>query len=74
MDLIGKLTSEGQRLNNIEEVYQYLLNEANTAIVPFYCFGATKDTPWFRLSVGSCDKHEISDVLEKIEKALSKLQ
>ena len=44
MDLIGKLTSEGQRLN-IEEVYQYLLNEANTAIVPFYCFGATKDTP-----------------------------
>ena len=74
MDLIGKRTNEGQRLNDIEEVYEYLLNEANTAIVPFYCFGAAKDTPWFRLSVGSCDKHEISDVLEKVEKALSKLQ
>ena len=51
----------------------YILNEAKIAVVPFYCFGTSKDSPWYRLSVGTCKKEEIGDMLNKLELALSKL-
>ena len=73
IDLIGKRTEKGETLKSIEEVYSYLLDEANTALVPFYCFGAGKDVPWFRLSVGTCKKEDISSILSNLEKALRKL-
>ncbi|HIF15098.1 MAG TPA: aminotransferase class I/II-fold pyridoxal phosphate-dependent enzyme [Bacteroidetes bacterium] len=73
IDLIGKRTEKGETLKSIQEVYSYLLNEANTALVPFYCFGAGKDVPWFRLSVGTCKKEDISLILSNIENALSKV-
>ena len=73
IDLIGKRTENGETLKSIQEVYSYLLDEANTALVPFYCFGAGQDVPWFRLSVGTCKKEDISTILSNIENALSKV-
>ena len=73
IDLIGKQTNTGQMLNTIEDVYSYILDEAQTAIVPFYCFGAQKDVPWFRISVGTCKKEDIPQILSNLEIALSKV-
>ena len=72
-DLIGKKTEQGEVLNTIKEVTSYLLKEAKLAIVPFYAFGTTLDSNWFRLSVGTAKKEDIPTIFELLEKALQKL-
>lgn len=71
IDLTGK-GAEGNSLSNQSEVTDYLLNEAKLAIVPFYAFGANKQSPWYRLSIGTCRKEEITEMLGMLEKALEK--
>ncbi|MCW3092182.1 MAG: Aspartate transaminase [Ferruginibacter sp.] len=73
IDLAGKTTEEGKLLVSQKEVTEYLLNEAALAIVPFSAFGASADSNWYRLSVGTCKKEEISEMLEKLKTALEKL-
>lgn len=73
-DLIGKTTDSGQKLNTIKEVTSYLLQEAKLAVVPFYAFGASADSNWFRLSVGTAKKEEISTIFDLLEKALQRLK
>jgi len=71
-DLAGKTT--GSRvLETQSDVTDYLLNEAKLAVVPFYAFGAEKTSPWYRLSVGTCKKEEIDEMLEMLGLALQKL-
>lgn len=72
-DLIGKTTPEGLTLETIQNVTSYLLKEAKLAIVPFYAFGASTDSNWFRLSVGTAKKEDISTIFELLEDALQKL-
>lgn len=72
-DLVGRQLPDGRELNNQEEVTNYLLAEAKLAIVPFYAFGAEKDSPWYRLSVGTCKKEEIGAMLDQLSEALNKL-
>lgn len=72
-DLIGKTTQEGKKLNTIQEVTSYLLNEAKLAIVPFYAFGTSTDSNWFRLSVGTARMEDIETIFELLEAALLKL-
>lgn len=72
-DLIGKTTQDGAKLHTIQEVTSYLLNEAKLAIVPFYAFGASTDSNWFRLSVGTARKEDVKTIFELLEAALSKL-
>ncbi len=74
MDLTGKKTKEGQVLTNQSDVTSYLLQHASLAIVPFYAFGASRNSPWYRLSVGTCKKEEIDEMLEKLGKALKGLE
>ncbi|MCB0448343.1 MAG: aminotransferase class I/II-fold pyridoxal phosphate-dependent enzyme [Gelidibacter sp.] len=73
-DLIGKTTSAGNTLNTIQEVTSYLLKEAKLAIVPFYAFGTSTDSNWFRLSVGTAKKDDISVIFELLQQALQKLK
>lgn len=73
-DLIGKTTADGQQLDTIQEVTSYLLKEAKLAIVPFYAFGTSTDSNWFRLSVGTAKKEDISTIFELLEAALTKLK
>jgi aspartate aminotransferase len=73
MDLVGKTTAQGQRLDNQDDVTAYLLKEASLAIVPFYCFGAPRSSPWYRLSVGTCRLADIAPMLQKLEMALQAL-
>ena len=73
VDLTGKKTSDGKLLQTQADVTSYLLHHASLAVVPFYAFGASKTSPWYRLSVGTCKKEEIDEMLHKLETALNQL-
>lgn len=71
--LAGKQTADGKTLSAQADVTNYLLSEAKLAVVPFYAFGAKEDSPWYRLSVGTCRYEELDDVFAKLGEALAKL-
>lgn len=73
IDLVGKTLPDGSTLVNQATVTDYLLQYAKLAIVPFYAFGAPADSPWYRLSIGTCKKDEIGEMLRKLREALLKL-
>lgn len=73
VDLKGKTKTDGTTLQTQSDVTDYLLAEAKLAIVPFYAFGASKESPWYRLSVGTCRKEEIPEFLGKLKEAMQKL-
>lgn len=72
--LVGKQTAAGKTLASQSDVTDYLLNEAKLALVPFYAFGASKTSEWYRLSVGTCKKEGINEMLGKLESALLQLR
>jgi aspartate aminotransferase len=72
VDLVGK-TKDGVELKSQDEVTGFLLQYASLAVVPFYAFGAPRNSPWYRLSVGTCKKEEIDEMLSKLRSALELL-
>jgi aspartate aminotransferase len=74
IDIAGRTMANGTALTDQRMVTQYLLDEAKLALVPFNCFGAADATPWYRLSVGTCQKENIEPMLLKLQMALEKLQ
>lgn len=72
IDLKG-LQANDKQLETQADVTDYLLSEAKLAIVPFYAFGADRTSPWYRLSIGTCKKDEIAEMLGTLEAALQKL-
>jgi aspartate aminotransferase len=70
IDLVGRKTSAGNSLETQDAVTEYILNEAGLAVVPFYAFGASRNSNWYRLSVGTCKKEEIDEMLSKLKEAL----
>lgn len=72
-DLVGKKAPDGTVLQTQADVTSYLLQYASLAVVPFYAFGAPKNSPWYRLSVGTCKKEEIDEMLKKLGDALKQL-
>ena len=73
IDYVGKTTAEGKTLETQEDVTSYVLDEARLAVVPFYAFGAGRNSSWYRLSVGTCKKEEIGEMLAALQTALEKL-
>jgi aspartate aminotransferase len=73
IDLTGKTTNKGKVLENQSDVTAYILNEAKLAVVPFYAFGTDRGNPWYRLSVGTCKKEEINEMIGKLREALKKI-
>jgi aspartate aminotransferase len=73
INLTGKKTAAGKVLQNQTDVTEYILNEGKIAIVPFNCFGADKNSNWYRLSVGTCKTEEIDEMLKMLKAALTKL-
>jgi len=72
LDLKGKM-ADGKLLETQRDVTAYILGKARLAVVPFYAFGAGDDSPWYRLSVGTCVKSEIPEMLGLLEEALKQL-
>ncbi|MBL0146034.1 MAG: aminotransferase class I/II-fold pyridoxal phosphate-dependent enzyme [Chitinophagaceae bacterium] len=73
VNLAGKTTDTHKCLETQSDVTAYLLNEAKLAVVPFYAFGASRSSSWYRLSVGTCKKEEIDEMLGMLKTALTKL-
>lgn len=74
INAVGSNTAEGKKLSSQGDVTAYILNEAKLAVVPFYAFGAPHDSHWYRLSVGTCKKEEIAEMIDKLGQALRKLK
>ena len=74
VDLVGKITTDGKLLADQSDVTAYLLKEASLAVVPFFAFGASRNSPWYRLSVGTCNKEEIGEMISKLGKALQRVK
>jgi aspartate aminotransferase len=72
-DLTGMKTAEGQTLHTQDDVTAYLLSEAKLAVVPFYAFGAERNSPWYRLSVGTAKLEDIPEMLGMLEGALERI-
>lgn len=72
LDFTGRIW-KGKRMESQNEVTDFLLNEARLAVVPFYAFGANTQSPWYRLSVGTCRIEDINNFLKDLEKALDQL-
>lgn len=74
IDLTGKTTTKGHLLADQSQVTGYLLDEAKLAVVPFSAFGASKNSPWYRLSVGTCHIQHIDEMIGKLSEAMTKLK
>lgn len=72
-DLVGKRTADGTLIENTKDVTSYLLDEAGLAVVPFYAFGASVESRWYRLSIGTSDKSQIPAVFSRLGAALQAL-
>lgn len=74
IDLIGKTTPSGDVLKDAEDVTMWLIKEAKVGFVPFYCFGASRQSPWFRISVGTLQIESISVVIDNLRTALNQFK
>lgn len=72
-DLHGLKTAEGKILETTKDITKYILDEAKLAVVPFYAFGASENSPWYRMSVGTCKLTDVHDVISHLRLALQKL-
>lgn len=74
-DLKGMKSASGHFLNDQMDVTSYLLNKAGLAIVPFSAFGSSPDSPWYRLSVGTCSgAKDVPQIMKRLETALAELK
>ncbi len=73
LDLIGMKTKDGKTLETVDDVLGYVLEDAHIALVPFYAFGASRTSPWFRLSVGTCSIAEANEAVSNLKDSLFKL-
>ena len=74
LNLAGKtIKSNQQKLGDQKAVTAYLLSEASLAMVPFTAFGASANSSWYRLSVGTCKQDEIDEMLARLKAALQNL-
>jgi aspartate aminotransferase len=73
INLLGQTTASGMRLESIADVTKYVLDEAKIAIVPFYAFGASQNSNWFRLSIGTAKTTDVTDAITSLRNALKKL-
>lgn len=71
--LHGLKTHEGKILSATKDVTKYILDEAKVALVPFYAFGASEESSWYRLSVGTCKLEDVDSIITSLRNALKKL-
>ena len=73
-NLKGYQTTEGIILKDTSDITAYLLNDSKVALVPFRAFGASDDSTWFRLSVGTTSMEDVAASLLAIEQSLKALR
>jgi aspartate aminotransferase len=71
--LHGYKKQDGEILFTTKDITSYLLNEAKLAIVPFYAFGTSENSNWYRISVGTCSVADVQMITTNLRNALLKL-
>lgn len=71
--LHGQRTADGKILETTKDVTRYILDEGKIAIVPFYAFGSSEESNWYRLSVGTCKTEDVEPIITNLQTALKKL-
>jgi aspartate aminotransferase len=71
--LHGMKTTDGKVLATTKDVTKFILDEAKVAVVPFYAFGASENSSWYRLSVGTCKIEDVDGIITNLRTALKKL-
>jgi aspartate aminotransferase len=74
LDFRGMKTPDGKELKTNADVYNYILCDARIAIVPFHAFGASKESPWYRISVGTCSIEDAEKAAEEFKKSIRKIE
>jgi aspartate aminotransferase len=72
-DLKDKVKNDGCKLENTADITKFLLEEAKLAVVPFSAFGASKESNWYRLSVGTATERDVQEALQAVENAIQHL-
>ncbi len=72
-NMYGKRTATGKVLETTRDITKYILDEAGIAVVPFYAFGASENSSWYRLSVGTCKLEDVQAAISSLRNALQKL-
>ena len=73
IDLKGFRKPDGETIESTEQVTGYLLGEAKLALVPFSAFGASKNSVWYRLSVGTASLADVEHSIDSLRSAMQKL-
>ncbi len=73
IDLIGMKKEDGTVISSTKDITDFLIEDAKIALVPFSSFGASADSTWYRVSVGTCTVEQINEIMENFREALSKL-
>jgi len=58
---------------DIPDAHTLLLNAAGIGVLPFTVFGAPDNSPWYRISAGTCKKDDIAPMLAKFKKAICRI-
>jgi len=72
-NIIGKKKGNGDVISSTADITQFLIEEAQLAIVPFTAFGCEQGTDWFRISIGTLPLESIPELLSLLRNALGKL-
>lgn len=73
-NLKGYITEEGKTLQSTSDITQFLLDKAGLAIVPFSAFGASSESTWYRLSVGTTTMDDVRESIAALRNALKSLR
>ena len=73
-ELKGRKRENGELIQTTQDITSYLLEEAKIGIVPFSAFGASSDSTWYRISVGTCSLADTAGIVSNLRIALSKLK
>ena len=74
IDILDTVTSSGKVLENSQDITSYLIEEAKIAIVPFSAFGSSNRSPWFRISIGTFNESELSNIIDNLRKSIQQLK
>ncbi len=74
IDIIGKTTADGTVLSTVDDVQEFLLNQAHIAVLPFSWFGAQNADSWYRISIGVCPEDATDTIISRLTEALASLR
>ncbi len=73
LGLKGRVTPSGRTLDSDEAVRAWLLDEVGIGVLPFSWFGAENHADWYRISVGTCSRDQVGEILAALGDGLRSL-